>query len=168
VALLDDDPAKRGRVVHGVRVAGGIDDYASVARKLGVGTAIIAMPTVPSALRRQIVQRCIASGAQVLTVPSFEELMTGQVSVDWLRRIELEDLLTAEPENVKQRRERLQEVLLKVGALLIFIIVFADTTLFDTKVFAATIIACTLAWTAAEMWVFTTTKVLYVDPEAGS
>jgi ATP synthase protein I len=58
--------------------------------------------------------------------------------------------------------------LLKVGALLIFIIVFADTTLFDTKVFAATIIACTLAWTAAEMWVFTTTKVLYVDPEAGS
>lgn len=57
--------------------------------------------------------------------------------------------------------------LLKVGALLILIIVFAGTTLFDTKVFAATIIACTLAWTIAEMWVFATTKVLYVDPEAG-
>jgi FlaA1/EpsC-like NDP-sugar epimerase len=109
VALLDDDPAKRGRIVHGVRVAGGIDDYAKVARLLGVGTAIIAMPTVPSALRREIVQRCIASGAQVLTVPSFEEMMTGQVSVDWLRRIELEDLLGREPVKLDadQLRQRL-------------------------------------------------------------
>jgi FlaA1/EpsC-like NDP-sugar epimerase len=109
VALLDDDPAKRGRVVHGVRVAGGIHDYASVAQRLGVGTAIIAMPTVPSSLRRQIVQRCIASGAQVLTVPSFEEMMTGQVSVDWLRRIELEDLLGREPVKLDadQLRQRL-------------------------------------------------------------
>ncbi|RPH45502.1 MAG: polysaccharide biosynthesis protein [Burkholderiales bacterium] len=109
VALLDDDPAKRGRVVHGVRVAGGVDDYAVVARRLGVGTAIIAMPTVPSAHRRQIVQRCIAAGAQVLTVPSFEEMMTGQVSVDWLRRIELEDLLGREPVKLDadQLRQRL-------------------------------------------------------------
>jgi ATP synthase protein I len=56
--------------------------------------------------------------------------------------------------------------LLKVGVLLILIILFAETTLFDTKVFAATIIACTLAWTIAEMWIFATTKVLYVEPES--
>ena len=48
------------------------------------------------------------------------------------------------------------------------IIAFADTTAFDTRVFAATIVACTLAWTVAEVWVFARTKVLYVDPEAGS
>lgn len=34
-------------------------------------------------------------------------------------RIELEDLLAAEPEIVQQRRERLREVLIKVGVLLV-------------------------------------------------
>jgi len=55
--------------------------------------------------------------------------------------------------------------LLKIGVLLIFIVLFEGTTAFDTKVFALTVLACTLAWTAAEVWVFARTKVLYVDPE---
>lgn len=55
--------------------------------------------------------------------------------------------------------------LLKIGVLFIFIILFQGTTAFDTKVFALTIVACTLAWTAAEVWIFARTKVLYVDPE---
>ena len=57
--------------------------------------------------------------------------------------------------------------LAKIGVLFILIIVFAQTTLFNTQVFAATIVACTLAWTMAEVWIFSRTKVLYVDPEAG-
>ena len=58
--------------------------------------------------------------------------------------------------------------LLKIGALLIFIVLFQDTTAFDTKAMALTVLACTLTWTAAELWVFTRTKVLYVDPSQGS
>ena len=58
--------------------------------------------------------------------------------------------------------------LVKIGVLFVLIIAFADTTAFDTRVFAGTIVACTLAWTVAEVWVFARTKVLYVDPEAGS
>jgi ATP synthase protein I len=54
--------------------------------------------------------------------------------------------------------------LLKIGVLFVFIILFQGTTTFDTKVFALTIVACTLAWTTAEVWVFARTKVLYVDP----
>jgi len=54
--------------------------------------------------------------------------------------------------------------LVKVGVLLVLIILFSGTTLFDTKVFAATIVAGTLAWTGAEVWVFARTKVLYVEP----
>jgi ATP synthase protein I len=58
--------------------------------------------------------------------------------------------------------------LVKIGVLFVFIILFAGTTLFDTKVFAATVVACTIAWTTAEVWVFSRTKVLYVDPGAPS
>ncbi len=58
--------------------------------------------------------------------------------------------------------------LAKIGVLLILIIALAGTTAFDTKVFAATVLACTLTWTIAEVWIFGTTKVLYVDPEASA
>jgi ATP synthase protein I len=57
--------------------------------------------------------------------------------------------------------------LAKIGILFVLIILFADTTLFDTKVFAITVVLCTLVWTAAEVWIFARTKVLYVDPGAG-
>lgn len=57
--------------------------------------------------------------------------------------------------------------LAKIGILFVLIILFSDTTLFDTKVFAMTVVICTLVWTAAEVWIFARTKVLYVDPEAG-
>ncbi len=57
--------------------------------------------------------------------------------------------------------------LAKIGILFVLIILFADTTLFDTKVFAITVVVCTLVWTAAEVWIFARTKVLYVDPGAG-
>ncbi|MFO0232648.1 MAG: polysaccharide biosynthesis protein [Burkholderiales bacterium] len=109
VAMLDDDRTKIGRVVHGVRVLGPTADYTKIARRLDVSTAIIAMPAASSAERRRILQRCIAAGSQVLTVPSFEEIMAGQSSVDWLRRVELEDLLGREPVKLDaaQLRQRL-------------------------------------------------------------
>lgn len=59
----------------------------------------------------------------------------------------------------------LMTYLIKIGVLFVFIILFAETSLFDTKVFAATVVACTIAWTVAEVWVFAVTKVLYVDPQ---
>lgn len=57
--------------------------------------------------------------------------------------------------------------LAKIGILFVLIILFSETTLFDTKVFAMTVVLCTLVWTAAEVWIFARTKVLYVDPGAG-
>ena len=58
----------------------------------------------------------------------------------------------------------LMTYLVKIGVLFVFIIIFADTTLFDTKVFAATVVVCTIVWTSAEVWVSSRTKVLYVEP----
>ncbi|NQW73806.1 MAG: hypothetical protein HQ453_13855 [Actinobacteria bacterium] len=62
----------------------------------------------------------------------------------------------------------LMTYLVKIGVLFVFIIIFADTTLFDTKVFAATVVVCTIVWTSAEVWVSSRTKVLYVEPGGDS
>lgn len=56
--------------------------------------------------------------------------------------------------------------LVKVGFLLLIIVLFADTTLFDTKTFAAAILTGTMVWTVVEVWIFGTSKVLYVEPES--
>lgn len=58
--------------------------------------------------------------------------------------------------------------LVKIGVLLVLLLVLQDATFFAPKVFAGVIVACTLAWTFVEVWVFSRTKVLYVDPGAGS
>lgn len=54
--------------------------------------------------------------------------------------------------------------LVKVAVLFGLMLAFKHTTSFDTKVFASTILLCTLVWTGAEMWAFSTGKVLYVEP----
>jgi ATP synthase protein I len=54
--------------------------------------------------------------------------------------------------------------LAKIGVLLVLLLVLQDATFFAPKVFAATIVAGTLAWTFVELWVYSHTKVLYVDP----
>ena len=54
--------------------------------------------------------------------------------------------------------------LVKIGVLLVLLLVLQDATFFAPKVFAAVIVSCTLAWTFMEVWIFSRTKVLYVDP----
>jgi ATP synthase protein I len=56
--------------------------------------------------------------------------------------------------------------LVKIGVLLVILVLFADTTAFDTKTFALAILICTLVWTVMEVWIFGTTKVLYVEPNS--
>jgi ATP synthase protein I len=56
--------------------------------------------------------------------------------------------------------------LVKIGVLLVLLLVLQDATFFAPKVFACVILACTLAWTFVEVWVFSRTKVLYVEPGA--
>lgn len=57
--------------------------------------------------------------------------------------------------------------LVKIGVLFVFILLFAGTTAFDNRVFALTIVVCTITWTIAEVWVFARTKVLVVEPGSG-
>lgn len=91
VALLDDDPTKMGRVINGVRVLGRIDQYADIARQFNTQTAIVALPGVRHEVRRHVVSVLSAAGARILTVPSFEELLSGSATM--VRKIELDDLL---------------------------------------------------------------------------
>ncbi|MFJ6295716.1 hypothetical protein ACIQJX_20430 [Streptomyces griseoviridis] len=49
--------------------------------------------------------------------------------------------------------------------LFIFVAIFKDTTLFNPKAFALTLVAGTLAWIAAQTRAHMKAKILYVEPE---
>lgn len=97
VGLVDNNAAKSNRMLHGVRVLGTLDDLPLWSKKLGVTHAIIAMPAASHLARRGAVDSCTSAGLKVLTVPSFEDLMGGKVTVSEIRKIEVEDLLGRDP-----------------------------------------------------------------------
>jgi len=97
VGLLDDGVDKHGRLLHGVKVLGGFDALPHWAGQLGVKHAIIAMPSASHQVRRRAVEICTTAGMAVLTVPAFEDLMSGRVTVSQIRKVEVEDLLGREP-----------------------------------------------------------------------
>lgn len=97
VGLLDDDPDKSDRVINGVRVLGPLDSINTWSRKFNVGHAIVALPSAAARIRRHAVETATRAGLTVLTVPSFEDLLSGKVTVSQVRRVELDDLLGRDP-----------------------------------------------------------------------
>ncbi|MFG1702887.1 hypothetical protein ACFLIM_06820 [Nonomuraea sp. M3C6] len=56
--------------------------------------------------------------------------------------------------------------LVKVVVIMIVLSAFGDTTAWDSRAFAWSVVVCTLVWTGFEVRAFIKTKMLYVDPEA--
>jgi FlaA1/EpsC-like NDP-sugar epimerase len=97
VGLLDDDAGKRGSEIQGVEILDVLEQLGPVARRLGVAQAIIAMPGATHGQRKRALELCTAAGLQVMTVPSYADLVSGKVSVSELRNVELDDLLGRDP-----------------------------------------------------------------------
>jgi len=97
VGLLDDDPTKLRREIQGLRVLGPLDALPAIAAEHGVELAIIAMPGATHGGRRRALELCTQVGVAALTVPSYEDLVSGKVTVSQLRPIELDDLLGRDP-----------------------------------------------------------------------
>lgn len=56
--------------------------------------------------------------------------------------------------------------LIKIVVIMLMLAAFGDTTAWNPKAFAWSVVVGTLVWTAAEVRAFIKTKMLYVDPEA--
>ena len=96
VGLLDDDITIQGKQLLGVKVLGNIQSLAKHAKLLNITHVIVTMPSVQHQLRRRAVDIANESGLTVLTVPAFDDLISGKVSVSQIRKIEVEDLLGRE------------------------------------------------------------------------
>jgi FlaA1/EpsC-like NDP-sugar epimerase len=97
VGFLDDDEKKRGRLLHGVRVLGPLEDLQRFAQRLKLRHAIIAMPSVPYKVRRRVVEICKRARVAVMTVPTLNNVIAGKGSPARIRKVAVEDLMKREP-----------------------------------------------------------------------
>lgn len=95
--LIDDNPAKHGRILEGVRIVGGRRDIPQAVKRYDIRKIIFAIPSLQGAGRQEILNICSKTGCQIQVVPGIYQLVKGEVTISKLRRVELQDLLGRDP-----------------------------------------------------------------------
>lgn len=93
VVFLDDDPKKKGQLIHGVRIAGPAEILPKLTEAEDITSVIIAMPSAPSKRVKEIVLFLAQQGYKVETLPVLEELTSGRARVSKIRPVDIADLL---------------------------------------------------------------------------
>jgi FlaA1/EpsC-like NDP-sugar epimerase len=103
VAFADDDRAKQGQSIHGVPIAGHVQNVPDIVRNKRIDEVIIAIPTATGRDMRRIIDLCKPSGVHIRTMPGIDALIDGKVNVSQLRSVDIEDILGREPVQLDQR-----------------------------------------------------------------
>ena len=93
IGYLDDDTEKIGRTVYGLPVLGPINALYAVIKERKVAQVVVAMPSAPGRLIREVMLVCKDSNVDSKIVPGVLEIIRGTAKVEQFRSIQLEDLL---------------------------------------------------------------------------
>ena len=102
VGFLDDDPAKFGKRILGLRVVGATATIEAAIRRHAVDEVVIAMPTAGGQVVRAVVEGCRVAGVWSPTIPGVYELLGGTVTVNRIRDVEITDLLRRSPAQIRR------------------------------------------------------------------
>ena len=97
VGFVDDSVRKQGREIHGVRVLGSCDEMIDFAERLDVDLIVLALPSASARQMRRLVGLCEKTGVPFRTLPPMDGLMSGEVTLNQLREVSIDDLLGREP-----------------------------------------------------------------------
>ena len=107
VVLVDDDPKKQGVWLHGLRVMGTRHSIAELVERYDIDQVLVAIPSAPSSVIREIATICEAAETTVRVLPSVREIVGERVSARDIRDLQIEDLLGRQqvPMNLKAVEE---------------------------------------------------------------
>lgn len=97
VAFIDDDPAKLNLQIRGIPVVGNRHQILQAVRSLRIRRIVIAMPSAPGSVIRDILAICQQTGVPTSTLPGLAEILNGKISLTKVRDVQVEDLLRREP-----------------------------------------------------------------------
>ncbi len=96
VAIIDDDPIKKGSVINGIKVVGGKDDIIMVSERYNIDEIIIAMPSASKEEIKEILDICKETKCKLKILPGIYELIDEKVSIKEIRDVEISDVLGRE------------------------------------------------------------------------
>lgn len=93
VCIVDDDKKKRGLSLGGVPIVGGREKICEAVKKYNVEEIIFAIPSCSHSQRREILNLCQSTNCAITTLPGLVDIANGKVTVQKLRKVDVEDLL---------------------------------------------------------------------------
>lgn len=97
IGFIDDDPKKQSLQLLGMPVLGTRQEIPRLVEQNFIDEIIIALPSAPRNVIRDVVNICKDTGVQMKILPGVYELINGRVSVNQIRDVQVEDLLGREP-----------------------------------------------------------------------
>ncbi|WP_165054783.1 MULTISPECIES: nucleoside-diphosphate sugar epimerase/dehydratase [unclassified Adlercreutzia] len=93
VAATDDDPLKKNKRIHGVKVVGTTDDIPELVKRYDVGQIVVAIPSASAAERKKIYSICTSTECTLRTLPNIRDIDIEDLGVVAFRDVDVTDLL---------------------------------------------------------------------------
>ena len=90
--IIDDNPAKKGKYIHGLPIVGDRDDIPKMAEKFDIDEIIVAIPSASPVTIRDILSICQETNAKLKRLPAIAASLTSSISQS-VRDVNYEDLL---------------------------------------------------------------------------
>ncbi|RMH01494.1 MAG: polysaccharide biosynthesis protein [Planctomycetota bacterium] len=118
VCFVDDDPVKQGGRIDGLEVVAP-EAMSAVCERYGVKRVLLAIPSLPGWKRRSLIERLVAQGLSVSSVPNLIDLVSGRLPLSKVGEVGAGDLLNREevpPDEDLLRAEAAGRSVLVTGA----------------------------------------------------
>lgn len=106
VCFIDDNKNKWGRDIDGIPVVGGRDSIIETARDMSIDKIYIALPSVSAKERKKIIDICRQTNCEIRNLPGMYQIALGDITVNSLKKVDVEDLLGREPVKMNSREVR--------------------------------------------------------------
>ena len=100
VCIIDDDRQKQGRYLHNVKIVGTRADIVRAAKEYKVEEIVFAIPTAEIKERKSILALCQQTGCKLKILPGIYQLANGEVKIQKIRDVDVQDLLGRDSVNV--------------------------------------------------------------------
>jgi len=97
VGFLDDAAGKQNQRILGLPVLGNLSKMPHVVREKAIDEVIIAMPSEAGDVIRRVVEEARKAKVQFRTIPGIYDLISGKISIQQIRNVQVEDLLRRNP-----------------------------------------------------------------------
>lgn len=96
VCIIDDAPNKVGSYLRGVKIVGGRSSIPAMAEKYDIDEIVLAIPSASRQEKLQILSYCHDTSCTLRTLPGICQLANGEVRIEQIREVDIEDLLGRE------------------------------------------------------------------------